>query len=156
MPAKPIPMPNWLSRLPIGELKASQEEFREALRGRVTKHHRFLLRLHLNQIGCLLDASYGHVLDTQAGGENLGPFRTAVELIMSIPGILKNLGAHVIVSGDRNRHEPVLFGRTSHLVGCWPYVRAQRREYRQASIQSPAQGCSMAQNDAGAVRLEQR
>jgi transposase len=28
---------------------------------------------------------------------NLGPFRTAVELITSIPGI-KNLGAHVIVS----------------------------------------------------------
>src|SRR4029077_1928405 len=52
---------------------------------------------------------------------------------------------------DRNRHEPVPFGRTSHLVG-W-HMSAQRRECRQASIQSPAQGCSMAQNDAGAVRL---
>jgi transposase len=28
---------------------------------------------------------------------NLGPFRTAVDLVMSVPGI-KNLGAHVIVS----------------------------------------------------------
>jgi transposase len=35
-------------------------------------------------------------LDAQVEA-NLGPFRTAVELIMSIPGI-KNLGAHVIVS----------------------------------------------------------
>ena len=28
-------------------VKASPEEFHEALRGRVTEHHRFLLRLHL-------------------------------------------------------------------------------------------------------------
>src|SRR3974390_3567337 len=35
-------------------------------------------------------------LDAQVEA-NLGPFRTAVELIMSIPGF-KNLGAHVIVS----------------------------------------------------------
>jgi hypothetical protein len=36
------------------------------------------------------------MLDAQVDA-NLGPFRTAVELLMSIPGI-KNLGAHVIVS----------------------------------------------------------
>jgi transposase len=35
-------------------------------------------------------------LDAQVEA-NLGPFRTAVDLVMSIPGI-KNLGAHVIVS----------------------------------------------------------
>jgi transposase len=35
-------------------VKASQEELRESLRGRVTKHHRFLLRLHLNQIDLLM------------------------------------------------------------------------------------------------------
>src|SRR2546430_9087298 len=75
-------------------VKASPEEFREALRGRVTKHHRFLLRLHLNQIDAL-DAAMA-TLDAQVEA-NLGPFRTAVELIGSIPGI-KNLGAHVIVS----------------------------------------------------------
>ena len=75
-------------------MKASPEELREALRGRVTKHHRFLLRLHLNQIDAL-DAAMATV-DAQVEA-NLGPFRTAVELLMSIPGI-KNLGAHVIVS----------------------------------------------------------
>ena len=52
------------------------EEFREALRGRVTKHHRFLLRLHLNQIGALYAAMA--TLDAQVEA-NLGPFRTAVE-----------------------------------------------------------------------------
>ena len=31
-------------------IKASPEQLREALRGRVTDHHRFMLRLHLDQI----------------------------------------------------------------------------------------------------------
>jgi hypothetical protein len=42
-----------LASLADRRVKASPEEFREALRGRVTKHHRFLLRLHLNQIDAL-------------------------------------------------------------------------------------------------------
>src|ERR1700738_2566035 len=74
--------------------KASPEKFREALLGPVPKDHLFLLRLHLNQIDAL-DAAMA-TLDAQVGA-NLGPFRIAVELIGSIPGI-KNLGAHVIVS----------------------------------------------------------
>ena len=86
--------PAKLASLADRRVKASPEEFRDALRGRVTKHHRFLLRLHLNQIDAL-DAAMA-TLDAQVEA-NLGPFRTAVELIMSIPGF-KNLGAHVIVS----------------------------------------------------------
>jgi transposase len=86
--------PAKLAGLADRRVKASPEELREALRGRVTKHHRFLLRLHLNQIGAL-DAAMATV-DVQVEA-NLGPFRTAVEQIMSIPGF-KNLGAHVIVS----------------------------------------------------------
>jgi transposase len=83
-----------LAGLADRRVKASPQEFREALRGRVTKRHRFLLRLHLNQIDAL-DAAMA-TLDAQVEA-NLGPFRTAVELIGSIPGI-KKLGAHVIVS----------------------------------------------------------
>ena len=86
--------PTKLASLADPRVKASHEEFREALRGRVTKHHRFLLRLHLNQIDAL-DAAMT-TLDAQVEA-NLGPFRTAVDLIMSIPGI-KNLSAHVIIS----------------------------------------------------------
>jgi transposase len=86
--------PTKLASLADRRVKASPQEFREALRGRVTKHHRFLLRLHLNQIDAL-DAAMATV-DAQVEA-NLGPFRTAVELLMSIPGI-KSLGAHVIVS----------------------------------------------------------
>ena len=128
--------PAKLASLADRRVKASPEEFREALRGRVTKHHRFLLRLHLNQIDALDTAMA--TLDAQVEA-NLGPFRTAVELIMSIPGI-KNLGAHVI--------------HTSHLMGL--HMSAQRRECRQASVQSRAQGRYLAQNHAGAVRLGRR
>ena len=86
--------PTKLASLAHPRAKASPEEFREALRGRVTKHHRFLLRLHLNQIDALGAAMA--TVDAQVEA-NLGPFRTAVDLIMSIPGI-KNLSAHVIIS----------------------------------------------------------
>jgi transposase len=83
-----------LASLADRRIKASPAELREALRGRVTKHHRFLLRLHLNQIDAL-DAAMA-TLDVQVEA-NLGPFRTAVDLLVSIPGV-KSLGAHVIVS----------------------------------------------------------
>src|SRR5499433_3567751 len=86
--------PTKLASLADRRVKGSQEELREALRGRVTKQHRFLLRLHLNHIDAL-EATMA-TIDAQVE-ENLAPFRTAVELITSIPGI-KNLGAHVIVS----------------------------------------------------------
>jgi hypothetical protein len=52
------------------------------------------LRLHLNQIDSLA-AAIGTV-DAQVA-ENLWPFRTTVEQIVSIPGI-KDLGAQAIVS----------------------------------------------------------
>jgi transposase len=99
----------------IGGVKASAEKLREAIRGRVTKHHRFLLRLHLNQIDALQAAMA--TIDAQVE-DNLGPFRTAVELIMSIPGI-KSLSAHVIVSEigiDMSR-----FPSAAHLIS-WACV----------------------------------
>jgi transposase len=86
--------PAKLARLADRRVKASQEELREALRGRVRKQHRFLLRLHLNQIDSLAAAIA--TIDAQVE-ENLGPFRTAVEQVVSIPGI-KDLGAQAIVS----------------------------------------------------------
>jgi transposase len=86
--------PAKLARLANYRLRASQEKLREALRGRVTKHHRFLLRLHLNQIDAL-DASIATIdQQVQAG---IAPFRLAVEHVTSIPGV-NDIGAQVIVS----------------------------------------------------------
>jgi transposase len=86
--------PAKLARLANYRLKASQENLREALRGRVTKQHRFLLRLHLNQIDAL-DASIATIdQQVQVG---IAPFRFAVQHVTSIPGV-SDLGAQVIVS----------------------------------------------------------
>jgi len=96
--------PTKLASLAHPRAKASPEEFREALRGRVTKHHRFLLRLHLNQIDALGAAMA--TVDAQVEA-NLGPFRTAVELIMSTRASRTRRPRHRL--RDRHRHEPVPF-----------------------------------------------
>jgi transposase len=52
--------PAKLARLADHRVEASQEQLREALHGRVRKHHRFLLSLHLQQIDAL-DASIAKI-----------------------------------------------------------------------------------------------
>jgi transposase len=86
--------PAKLARLADHRVKASQETLREALRGRVTSQHRFLLRLHLDQIDAL-DAAIAKI-DREVEA-SIAPFRTAVEQVASVPGV-KDLGARVIVS----------------------------------------------------------
>jgi transposase len=75
-------------------LKAPDDKLRAALRGRVTRHHRFLLRLHLSQIDAL-DAAMADI-DTEVEA-HLAPFRTAIQRLTSIPGV-SDLGAQVIIS----------------------------------------------------------
>jgi transposase len=86
--------PAKLARLADPRVKASQETLRDALRGRVTRQHRFLLRLHLDQIDAL-DAAIAKI-DREVEA-SLAPFRTAVEQVSSVPGV-KDLSAQVIVS----------------------------------------------------------
>lgn len=75
-------------------IRSSQDKLREALRGRVRRHHRFILRLHLQQIDAL-DAALAEI-DREVDA-NLASFRTGVELLTSIPGI-NALSAQVIIS----------------------------------------------------------
>src|SRR3954463_6445167 len=86
--------PGRLAALAHPRLSATPERLREALRGRVTAHHRFLLRLHLDQVDAL-DAAVARV-DREVEG-HLAPFRAAVELLASIPGV-GPLAARVIVA----------------------------------------------------------
>jgi transposase len=86
--------PEKLAALAHPRLAATPERLREALRGRVTAHHRFLLRLHLDQVDALAAAT-GRI-DREVE-ERLAPFRTAVELLASIPGV-GALAARVIVA----------------------------------------------------------
>src|SRR4051812_40399588 len=86
--------PEKLAALAHPRLAATPERLREALRGRVTAHHRFLPRLHLDQVEAL-DAAVGRV-DREVEA-HLAPFRAAVDLLTSIPGV-GALAARVIVA----------------------------------------------------------
>jgi transposase len=86
--------PERLADLSQGRLKASRPAVIAALQGRVTPHHRFLLRLHLTQIDALEVA----VRDVEARlGEALAPFQAAVDRLMTIPAIGRTV-ARVIVA----------------------------------------------------------
>lgn len=77
-----------------GSLIHKREQLAEALQGRVTDHHRFLLKLHLSTIA-LLEGQIAQ-LDERLGGA-LTPFRSAVDQVRSIPGI-GELTARVVVA----------------------------------------------------------
>ncbi|TAN72113.1 MAG: IS110 family transposase [Magnetospirillum sp.] len=86
--------PAALACLAHRRIKAPRDELCEALRGRVTKHHRFMLQLHLQQIDAL-DAAIARI--DQEVDANVEPFRQAVNILSSIPGI-SELSAQVILA----------------------------------------------------------
>src|SRR6202171_3119163 len=135
-----------LAALAYPNVKSPQAQLREALRGRLTSHHRFLLQLHLGQIDSL-DAAIG-TIDREVE-DSLAPFRAAVDLVRTIPGV-STLGAEVIVSEiglDMSR-----FPTVGHLVA-WAGLSAQRRECRETPIEPSAQRRAVAQDHARPMQL---
>ena len=86
--------PAKLAGLANRRIKVSPQTLTEALRGRVTRHHRFLLRLHLDQIDVLERALAEIDREIEAG---LDPFRPFIGLLTSIPGIAE-LSARVVLA----------------------------------------------------------
>ena len=85
--------PGRLADLTQNRLRASREELLEALRGRVTDHHRFLLKLHLEQVDALQRAIAG--LDARI--EEVGrPFDEHVDRLITLPGMSRT-AAWVVV-----------------------------------------------------------
>ena len=102
--------PERLARLAHRRIKATPEALCEALRGRVTRHHRFLLRLHLQQIDAIDEVISDIDREVDALVE---PFRTTVLLLTTIPGI-DELSACVIlaeIGRDMSR-----FPTAAHLI----------------------------------------
>lgn len=86
--------PEKLVELTGGRLKAPREVLVEALRGNVREHHRFLIKLHLDQVDSLNAA----VRELEARvEEHLGPFRKNAEILTTMPGV-SEVAATVIVS----------------------------------------------------------
>jgi transposase len=97
--------PAKLADLAGRRIKASRKELYDALHGRLTDHHRFLLRLYLQQYDALdaaiveinqqVDAAVARMDEQAKNGQ--APFRSLIELLCTIPGVSK-LGATIILS----------------------------------------------------------
>jgi transposase len=87
--------PGQLAGLADRRLKVSAAELYEALHGRLTDHHRFLLQLHLGQYDALdlaiaqiarqVDAAVAKLDEEAADGQ--APFRHLIALLCTIPGV---------------------------------------------------------------------
>jgi transposase len=86
--------PEALAALAHGRIRATKAELEAALRGRVTAHHRFMLRIHLNHLDALNTTIAA--IDKEVDG-NVEPFRVAIEMLTTIPGV-SSLAAEVMVS----------------------------------------------------------
>src|SRR3984893_18453648 len=86
--------PNVLAALAHRRIKATPSELEAALRGRVTAHHRFMLRLELCHMAAVDEAIPRSDKEVEA---NVEPFRTAIQILSTVPGI-SQLSAEVIVA----------------------------------------------------------
>jgi transposase len=77
-----------------GQLKATPQALEAALRGRVTENHRFLLRLHRDQVDSIQRAI--DAIDARLE-QRLEPFRAHVDRLTEIPGI-STVIARVIIA----------------------------------------------------------
>jgi transposase len=91
-------------------VKAPRGEIIEALRGKVSKNHRFLLKLHLAQVDALA-AAIDQV--DQEVGERLEPFRTGAQRLSQIPGVSEIASAAIVseIGVDMSR-----FPTVAHLI----------------------------------------
>lgn len=102
--------PEALAALAKGNARAKRAELIEALRGRITPHHRKMLKFHLDLIGAL-EKTISEVDD--ALGKVLAPNEAQTQLLTTIPGI-SDVVARVIVAEiglDMSR-----FPSAAHLV----------------------------------------
>jgi transposase len=113
--------PFTLAELADGRIKASRKQLYDALHGRLTDHHRFMLRLHLRQYDALAGAIDELDQEIDAAIERMGTevvvsqatFRALIGLLCTIPGV-RELSATTIlaeVGTDMGR-----FPTAGHLV----------------------------------------
>lgn len=85
--------PAVLAALADRRIKAPPEVLCEALRGRVTRHHRFLLNLHLGHIDAIDEAIDRIDQEVEA---SLQPFCAAIDLVKTIPGVSQLAGQAIV------------------------------------------------------------
>lgn len=102
--------PERLAALGDPRLKASHQQLVEALTGRVTEHHRFMLKLHLSQADAVqlaIDA-----VDQRIEAQ-LKPFQADYGRIQAIPGIADTAAAAIFAETGADMRK---FPTSAHLV----------------------------------------
>jgi transposase len=85
--------PDAMAALAKGKLRRKQETLAQALNGRLTENHRFVLRLHLRQLD-RLEADIAELDDRIA--DRMSPYRKQQKLLTQIPGVDDLAAANII------------------------------------------------------------
>src|SRR5437016_12621284 len=116
-----VRQPNKLAELAGKQIKATPKELYDALHGRLTDHHRFLLALHLKQwdnidemirkLDLEVDKRIARMEAETEGSRT--PFRTLIELLTTIPGVSAVAAPAILseIGADMSR-----FPTAGHLV----------------------------------------
>lgn len=113
--------PTKLARLAHPQVKASRDKLAEALQGRVRDHHRYMIRLHLDQIESL-EAALGSLearLDSA-----LSPFREQIKRLCTMPGVSETVAAVIVAECGA---DVTAFPTAGHLVA-WAGLSPQQNE----------------------------
>ncbi len=113
--------PRKLAQLADRRIKASPKALYDALHGRLTGHHRFMLRLHLGQYDALassiaqidgqVDAAIAGIDEEAAAGR--GSFRDLTALLDAIPGIASLAATSILAETGTDMSR---FASDGHLV----------------------------------------
>jgi len=113
--------PDQLAALAHARVRASKEQLRDALQGRVTDHHRFMLQIHLRQIDSI-DAAI-ELLEAQIE-RALAPFREQVGHLLGMPGISEVMAATIVAEIGTDMSA---FPTAGHLLA-WAGLSPQQNE----------------------------
>jgi transposase len=109
--------PEKLAELARKRLRAKIPQLRQALRGRVTEHHRFLLRLHLDHI-THLDGLIGRLSGRIEAA--LAPAAEASERLQTIPGVSQRAAETVLAEVGTKMEQFATAGHLASWAGMCP------------------------------------
>jgi transposase len=101
--------PKVMAELARGRLREKIPQLCQALEGRLTDHHRFLLRMHLDQLAAL-DELIARL--NARIGELTAPFEEAIRRLITIPGVERRTAENLIAELG---HDLTVFPSAAHL-----------------------------------------
>ena len=134
--------PNRLADLTRGRLKATRADLLDALHGRVTDHHRFMIQLHLSPNRRPRD---GHRHTRSTHRRRARPLSRRRQSPDDHARAERNHRSRAH-RRDRHRHAPLPVGGASHLVG--RLLSPSRRKRGQTPLHAYTPDCSVAQTHA--------